>query len=168
MVAIRIVGWDTRSAAARRLAFALALCAVGTASVLRDAWPMATHRSFIDLHAAFGALLCVMMVAQFRAGNLRAVALSGLSSHAFCRGLTRLVFLQLYVLFGVYELVHVAATLWNKGLHGSAPPAILQSPESLRDYLAYGVVALLIIRLLEAWMDQRSPAAGTTSCPPAM
>jgi hypothetical protein len=62
----------------------------------------------------------------------------------------------------VNELVHVAARQWNKGLHGSAPPAILQPPESLRDYLAYGVVALIIIRVLEAWMTQRSPTTSTT------
>jgi hypothetical protein len=162
MAAIGIVGLNMRGAAARRLAFALAVCAVGTASLLRDAWPKAMHWPFIDLHAAFGALLCLMVVAQFHAENLRAVALSGLSLHAFCRGLTRLVFLELYVLFGVNELVHWAATLWNKGLHGGAQPAVLPSPESLRDYLAYGVVALIIIRLLEAWMTHRSPTTSTT------
>jgi cytochrome b561 len=168
MAAIGIVGLDARSAAARRLAFALAVCAVGTASLMRDAWPKAMHWPFIDLHAAFGVLLCLMVVAQFHAANLRAVALSGLSLHAFCRGLTRLVFLELYVLFGVNELVHLAATLWNKGLHGSAQPALLQPPEALRGYLAYGVVALLIIRVLEAWMAQPAPTARNTSCPPAM
>ncbi|HTD73046.1 MAG TPA: hypothetical protein VK652_05930 [Steroidobacteraceae bacterium] len=154
MVAIRTARFDTRSAAGRRLAFSLAVCAVGTASVLRDAWPEAMNGSFMDLHAAFGVLLCLMVVAQFYVENLRAVALSGLGLHAFCRGLTRLVFLELYVLFGVHELVHVVATLWNKGLHGSAPPAILQPPEILRDYLAYGVVALIIIRVLEAWLGR--------------
>ena len=69
---------------------------------------------------------------------------------------------MLYVLFGVNELVHVAATLWNKGLHGGAQPALLQPPESLRVYLAYGVVALIIIRVLEAWMVQRTPTSSTT------
>jgi hypothetical protein len=162
MAAIRVLRLDTRSAGARRMAFALAVCAVGTASVLRDAWPRSMHWSFIDLHAGFGMLLCLMVVAQFHAENLRAVASSGLTLRAFCRGLTRLVFLELYVLFGVNELVHVAARQWNKGLHGSAPPAILQPPESLRDYLAYGVVALIIILVLEAWMTQRSPTTSTT------
>ena len=158
MDAIRIVGLDARSAgaAASRTAFALAVCAVGTASLLRDAWPNAINWPRVDLHAAFGVLMCLMVLAQFHAARLRAVALSGLSLHAFCRSLARLVFLMLYVLFGMSELVHVAATLWNKGMHGSAQPAILQPPESLRDYLAYGVFALIVICVLEARMAQRS------------
>ena len=162
MAAIELARSDTRSAAARRLAFALAVCAMGTTSLLRDAWPRSMHGPFIDLHAAFGTLLCLMVVAQFHAANLRAAASIGLSLHAYCRGVTRLVFLELYVLFGTNELVHVAAALWNKGLYGSAQPAILQPPESLRDYLAYGVVALIIIRVLEARISQRSPTTSTT------
>jgi cytochrome b561 len=120
------------------------------------------HWPFIDLHAAFGVLLCLMVLAQFHAANLRAVPLSDLNLHAFCRGLSRLVFLMLYVLFGLNELVHVAAALWNKGLHGGAQQALLPPPDSLRVYLAYGVVALVIIRVLEAWMVQRAPTSSTT------
>jgi hypothetical protein len=155
MAKIKAVGSDTRSAAANRMAFALAVCAVGTASVLRDAWPRAIHWPLIDLHIAFGVLLCLMVLAQFHAANLRSVAWRGASLHTFCRGLTRLVFLTLYVLFGVNGLVHVAAMLWNNGLHG-AQPALLQPPESLRVYLAYGVAALILIRVFERWMNQRS------------
>jgi cytochrome b561 len=120
------------------------------------------HGSFVDLHTAFGVLLCLMVVAQFHAANLQAIALSGSSLHAFCRGLTRLVFLVLYVLFGVNGLVHVTATLWNNSMQGSAQPAQLLPPESLRVYLAYGVAALIIIRVLEAWMAHRSPTTSTT------
>ena len=161
MAKIKAVRSDRRSAAARRMAFALAVCAVGTASVLRDAWPRAIHWPLIDLHIAFGVLLCLMVLAQFHAANLRSVAWCGASLHTFCRGLTRLVFLTLYVLFGVNGLVHVAATLWNNGLHGGAPPALLQPPESLRVYLAYGVVALILIRVFERWMNQRSSSTLT-------
>jgi cytochrome b561 len=156
MAKIKAAGSDTRSAGAHCMAFALAVCALGTASVLRDTWPKAIHWPFIDLHAAFGVLLCLMVFAQFYAANLRGVALCGPNLHAFCRGLKRLVFLTLYVLFGVNGLVLVAATLWNNGPHGGAQPALLQPPESLRIYLAYGVVALILIRVIETWAVQRS------------
>jgi cytochrome b561 len=155
MVAVKSVGLETRAAgaAATRKAFVLAISIVGTASLLRDAWPKAMHWPFIDLHAAFGVLLCLMVIAQFHTANLQAIAMSGPCSHAFCRGLTRLVFLILYVLFGLNEIVYVVAALWNNGLHGSAQQAILLPPESLRVYLAYGVFALLIIRVLERRLD---------------
>jgi hypothetical protein len=162
MAAIRVVGPDTGCSGARRKIFALAVCAVGTASLLRDAWPKALNWPGIDLHAAFGVLLCLMVIAQFHAEHQRAIPTGGLRSHAFCRGLTRLVFLVLYALFGMNGLVHLAATLWNDGMRGGARPALLPPPESLRDYLAYGVVALLIIRVLEARMTQRSPTTSTT------
>jgi cytochrome b561 len=162
MAAIKAVGVNACSGGARRMAFVLAVCTVGTTSVLRDTWPKAMHWPLIDLHAAFGVLLCLMVVAQFHAANLRAVPLSEVGLHTFCRRLTRLVFLMLYVLFGVNELVSVAVRLWNDGPHGSGQPALLPSPESLRVYLAYGVVALIIIRVLGAWMAQRSPTTSTT------
>jgi cytochrome b561 len=170
MAAIKTVELDTRSTgmAKLRMASALAVMVVGTASLLRDAWPRAMHWPVVDLHAAFGVLLCLMVVTQFYAANVRAVPLVGVSLRVFCRGLAHLVFLMLYAQFGVNELVHVAAALWNEGLHGAAQPALLQPPESLRDYLAYGVVALIIIRVLEARMVQRLPTANSTSCPPAM
>jgi cytochrome b561 len=161
MAMINAAESDTRGAGAHCMAFALAVCAVGTASVLRDAWPKAIHWPFIDLHAAFGVLLCLMVLAQFYAANLRGVALYGPNLHTFCRGLKRLIFLTLYVLFGVHGLVHVAATLWNNGLHGGAQPALLQPPESLRVYLAYGVVALILIRVFETWAAQRSSSTLT-------
>lgn len=162
MAAIKAVGKNTGWPRARRRAFALTVCAVGAASLLQDTWPRAMHASDIDLHAAYGVLLCLMVLAQFRAVNSRAAPLNNVNLHAFCRALTRLVFLMLYVLFGVNALVHVAAMLWNDGLRGGGQRALLQPPESLRVYLAYGVIALILIRVLEAWMSQRSPTTNTT------
>jgi hypothetical protein len=89
MAKIKAVGSDTRSAAANRMAFALALCAVGTASVLRDAWPRAIHWPLIDLHIAFGVLLCLMVLAQFHApiyGRLPGAAQACTHSAADLRG----------------------------------------------------------------------------------
>jgi hypothetical protein len=55
----------------------------------------------------------------------------------------------LYLLFGVSQIVRIGARLWNSQAHG-ASLAIMQPPENLRDYLAYGVLALLSIHLLGA------------------
>ncbi|HEX3951906.1 MAG TPA: hypothetical protein VHW95_18805 [Steroidobacteraceae bacterium] len=162
MAAIKFDRLDAREPDVSGMPLALAVSTVGTASLLRDAWPNAITWPFIDLHAAFGVLLCLMVVMQLHAAKSRRIPLSGARLHAFCRGLTRLVFLLLYVLFGLNELVHAAATLWNNGLQGSVHPATLQPPESLRDYLAYGVVALAMIRLLGPRIIQRSPAISRT------
>jgi hypothetical protein len=63
------------------------------------------------------------------------------------RQLSRAVYLLLYVLFGVSQIVRIGATLWNSQAYGASHPAILQPPENLCDYLAYGILALLSIRV---------------------
>jgi hypothetical protein len=162
MAATRVERLDVREPSAHRMPLVLLICAVGTAGLLRDAWPDAIDWPFVDLHAAFGLLLCLMVVMQFHAADSSAVPLSCAGLQAFCRGLTRLVFLLLYVLFGLDGLVHAAAMWWNSGMQGSARPATIRPPESLQDYLAYGVIALAMIRLLGARIPQRSPTVSTT------
>jgi hypothetical protein len=89
--------------------------------------------------------LCLMVLAQFRQAHRSALGSSG--AYALCRRLSRGVFLQLYILFGVSQILRIAVILWNRG-RSIAHMAILQPPENLRDYLAYGVVALITIQAL--------------------
>lgn len=148
MAAIKVVESD--AAGARRLSLALPLCAVGIAGLLRDSWPGAPHLPGVNLHAIFGALLWLMVVAQFSHASLAGPPLCAAGVHELCRRLSRRVYLLLYVLFGVSQLVRIAAILWNSGAQGASHPAFLPSPENLRDYFAYGVFALLTIRVLAA------------------
>ena len=150
MTAIKVVESGGRAASARRLSLALPLCAVGMAGLLRDSWPGAPHLPAVNLHAVFGAMLWLMVVAQFRHANLAGTPLRAAGVHELCRRLSRRVYLLLYVLFGVSLLVRMAAILWNSGTQGASHPAILPPPDNLRDYLAYGVFALLTIRALAA------------------
>jgi hypothetical protein len=53
-------------------------------------------------------------------------------------------------LFGANQIIRFAVFLWNQGTFGATHPAIVQPPENLRDYLAYGIFALLTIRALTA------------------
>ena len=56
----------------------------------------------------------------------------------------------LYILFGVNQIVRIGASLWNSRAHLAAHPAILQPPENMRDYLAYGILALFSIHVMSA------------------
>jgi len=104
--------------------------AVGIAGLVRDSWP---------LHAVFGVLLWIMVVAQFRertrAPSLRQEA----AIDSSCRQLSRAVYLLLYVVFG--------ADLIMRALRH---PAIALPPENLRDYLAYGMLTLVTLRAMAA------------------
>jgi cytochrome b561 len=150
VAAIKVVESGASAASARRLWLVLPLCAVGTAGLLRDSWPGAQHPPNVNLHAIFGAILWLMVVTQFCQANVVGPRLHAAGVHQLCRRLSRRVYLLLYVLFGLSQLVRVAAILWNSGARGALHPAIVSPPENLRDYLAYGVLALLTLHALTA------------------
>ncbi|HEY0799632.1 MAG TPA: hypothetical protein VGD54_02245, partial [Steroidobacteraceae bacterium] len=125
-----------------------------------DSWPGAMQWSWINLHPVFGMLLWIMVLAQFHKRASLSNLLHGADMHTVCRQLSRTVYLLLYVLFGVNQLIRAGVVLWNGGMHGASKPAILQPPENLRDYLAYGIVALITIHALAAMQRhvKRGPA----------
>jgi cytochrome b561 len=127
-----------RRARTRSWEFVVLVCAVGIAGLLCDAWPNAMQGHRIMLHAAFGVLLWVMAVAQFHQHARFAGIVGGTDFGRLCGRPSRMVYLVLYVVFGAAQAIRTAA------------PAILQPPENLRDFLAYGVIALMTIRALAA------------------
>jgi hypothetical protein len=67
--------------------------------------------------------------------------------------------LLLYVLFAASQLMAVGVFWWNRGTLGALHPAVQQPPENLRDYLAYGICALLTIHVLAALQRRQLNAA---------
>ena len=153
LAANKVVELGAPAPVARRLSLDIPLCAVGIASVLRDSWPGAPHLG-VNLHAIFGAMLWLMAVAQFSYASLSRPPLGAAGVHELCRRLSRRIYLFLYLLFGVSLLVRMAAILWNSGHPGASHSAILPPPDNLRDYLAYGVFALLTLHALAAAQRQ--------------
>ncbi|HXI47292.1 MAG TPA: hypothetical protein VNH39_01800 [Steroidobacteraceae bacterium] len=133
---------------ARAWLCALLVGTVGIVGLVHDSWPKSVQASWINLHAVFGLLLWIMVIAQFRQAR-SAGLLHGADSRSICRQLSRAVYFLLYILFGANQIIRFAVFLWNRGL-GAAHPAIVQPPENLRDYLAYGIFALLTIRAMAA------------------
>ena len=154
MAAIKAVDSNDRAISGCPPWFALSICMVGVAGLLHDAWPTALQMPVTNLHAVFGGMLLFMVLAQFHRARGSAFAQSGAGMHELRRRLSRGVFLQLYILFGASQMVRIAAILWNNGQ--GASQAILQPPENLRDYLAYGILALLTIHALTIWQPRSS------------
>ena len=148
VAAIKLVESGARTASRSRLLPALPFCAIGSAGLFQDSWPGALPLPGVNLHAIFGAMLWLMAVAQFCRASLGGEPLRADGAQQLCRRLSRRVYLLLYVLFGISQLVRMAAILWNRGTLGASHAAIVPSPENLRDYLAYGVFALLTIHAL--------------------
>jgi hypothetical protein len=89
---------DTRAISGCPPWFALPICAIGVAGQLRDSWSKALCLP-TGLHALFGVMLWLRVLAQFRQAHR--LALGPSAAYALCRRLARGVFLQLYILFGV-------------------------------------------------------------------
>ena len=113
--------------------------AVGIAGLVHDSWPSQIPEPWINLHAAFGVLLWIMVVAQFQRRIRAPDSVQGADFDSSCRQLSRAVYLLLYFVFGADQIIRAM-------LH----PAIAQPPENLRDYLAYGMLALLTLRAMAA------------------
>jgi cytochrome b561 len=138
-----------RRARPRALVFAFLVCTVGIAGLVLDSWPKSIQGARINLHAVFGLLLWIMVVAQFRQARSTSLVHAA-DFHSICRQSSRAVYFLLYILFGANQIIRFAVFLWNQGTLGATHPAIVQPPENLRDYLAYGIIALLTIRALMA------------------
>lgn len=167
MAAIRAIEL-ARRAHARTWVFAFlvgAVGAVGIVGLVHDSWPTSVRVQRLNLHAVFGLLLWMMVVAQFQqARSDRIVQAADLRS--ICRQLSRTVYLLLYIVFGASQVVRFAVFLWNRATIGAMHPAIAQPPENLRDYLAYGIVALLSIRALTVLHRHMLKRAGLPSAFP--
>jgi cytochrome b561 len=157
MAAISLLGSDEAADRNRRRRFPFFVGAVGIAGVLRDSWPTLLHWPPINLHAAFGTMLWAMVVAHFLAASVTA-PLAGDDVRELSRRLSRLVYLLLYVVFGAQQLLRFAAKYGKVAAEDASYGLLSQPSENLRDYFAYGLLALITIRALAALSVRRPPA----------
>jgi cytochrome b561 len=159
VAAMNLVRLRARRAGDRRTSFPWLIAAVGAAGVLQDSWPGMLPWPALNLHAVYGVLLLGMVLLQTRRTGLADAMIDAADKCALRRQLSRAVYLQLYLVFGMSLLVHIAALLWNSSLLGALHPARLPPPENLRDYLAYGVFALFAILVLPSRSPKRAVAS---------
>jgi cytochrome b561 len=117
---------------------------VGILGVIHDAWPgFLPHRE--DLHALFGILLWICVVARFYRRVHQVPRLGIADIRPFSRHLSRLVYLLLYILMFCRLIMDVAC---------AAPRGAMRAGEDLQSYLAYGVLALVTIHMLAARLQR--------------
>jgi cytochrome b561 len=145
---------------------ALVVLVVGIFGLLRDSWAKPALESWFNVHALFGLLLCLSVVARFYWGLRRPALVSPIDLDAFTRHLSRMVYLLLYGLMGAKQLIGIATFLWHGGTFDfgwfqvnpriAHHRTIFASVEDFQVYLAYGVLALIIIHVLAAvWRHRR-------------
>lgn len=111
----------------------------------------------MDAHLLFGALLWLSVIAQF--WSLPRPFSDHVAAHV--RHISRRVFVLLYGLAGVREL----CVLLQQGAGGVAAGTMADAMSTLQCYVAYGMLALVTIRLLvacELRTRDSSPSRGDT------
>ncbi len=125
-----------------RCALVLPAAAAGLFGVLQDSRKVAHSFAGSDTHLLFGALLWLSVIAQF--WSLSRKSAEPVEAHV--RNISRRVFVLLYGLAGVREL----CVLLPQGVGGVAAGTMVQAMSTLQCYVAFGIVALVTIRVLGA------------------
>jgi len=131
---------------------ALAVLSVGVAGLLHDS-ELQAATTWVNVRTLFGALLLLSVVAKFAWQIGHAALQSRAAITAFARGLSRQLYVLLYLLAGIKELQFFL--LSKPGV------TLAESMRALQSYLAYGLLALAVIWILAALCRHFADAAAS-------
>jgi cytochrome b561 len=146
--------------------------AIGVLGLRGASWPRHMLESWINIHALFGLLLCGLVLARCRwciaYSRPMPADIRGLSRH-----LSRIVYLLLYLVVGVREVIGIFNSHWHGGtvdfnlfderLRNGPDYAGFNLKDDFQLFLASGLFALIFVRILAFRLRWRSEegAAGS-------
>jgi hypothetical protein len=145
---------------------ALVTVATGVLGLQGDSWLRQALEAWINIHALFGLLLCGLALARSRWRVERSPPMATPDIRELSRHLSRIVYLLLYVVIGVREVIGMVNSLWHGGAVDFSlfDPRFRQGPDyawfNPRDdfqlFFASGLFALLFVRVLAFTLWLRS------------
>jgi cytochrome b561 len=127
---------------------------VGVVSQLCDSLVDSTGNTISKLHVLFGLALFSAILARFLWELRRKYPSPAIDIHTFNRQLKRQVYLLLYGLAGMKELVNISVYIWRGGafvaggVHIGNDAIVLAPFDDFKIYAAYGVASVFLIRAL--------------------
>jgi hypothetical protein len=132
---------------------------VGILGLRPDSWLTELVQSRSAVHALFGLLLWGLVAVRFRWWLKSSPPAHALDIRQFCRRLSRMVYLILYLVTGAMEIINILG-----GPPGDTHPArglaVLKPTPDGQAFLICGLIALVSIRLLAFWSWRRLARAG--------
>lgn len=116
----------------------------GVLGLLDGPWVTRILGSRVGLHALFGLFLYTLVAVRFHSGMNWAAPAPPSDIRRLSRELSRMVYLSLYAVIGLRQLVSLAD--WSS--HGGSMQFAKLSDVDLQAILAYGIAGLFFIRLL--------------------
>jgi cytochrome b561 len=147
---------------------ALVTVAIEVLGLQGDSWLRQVLESWINIHALFGLLLCGLVLARCRSRLERSPGMRAADIPELSRHLSRLVYLLLYAVIGVREVIGILHHLWYGGpvdfslfdARFSRGPdhAGFDPKDDFQLFLTSGLVALLFVRVLAFTLRSRGAA----------
>jgi hypothetical protein len=145
---------------------ALLAVVIGVLGLLGALWPRQMLESWINIHALFGLLLCGLVVARCRWRVKHSPRMPPADIRELSRHLSRIVYLMLYLVIGVREVISVLNSLWRGGAidfnlfdgrFRNGPDYAGFSPrDDFQLFIGSGLVALIFVRALTSRLWLRS------------
>jgi hypothetical protein len=151
---------NTKSPAGTAWQCGLAALAVlfGVVGLFEGSWPSHILGQQFVLQAMFGVLLCVLVAVRFHRHWNWVSPAPHFDIRELSRELSRMVYLSLYVVIGLRQIVGFADCSW----HGGSVECGTVADGGLQAVVAYGIAGLLFIRVLAfgTWLHSARVAAG--------
>jgi|GEM_PF-3115132 len=154
---------------------ALAAVVVGVLGLAGDSLLRKMLESWIDIHALFAVLLCSLVFSRYRGCVQHSIRMSPADIHRLCRHLSRIVYLLLYVVLAVRQIIglsdgvaHGGAVdfnLFDQHFRSGPDHAGWNPKDDFQLFLATGLVVLLVVRVLafRLWLRSVAPRAETST-----
>jgi cytochrome b561 len=172
-----------RACSRERLPQALYACVaafavlIGVLGLLGVSWLRQLLESWINIHVLFGLLLCGLVFVRYRwrVEHSPRAAPAAADIRELSRHLSRVVYLSLYAVIGLRQIIGILNTLWHGGAvgfslfdeHSQFGPdhAGFNSKDDFQLFLASGLVTLVFVRFLafRLWSRRLAPSSTRAS-----
>ena len=151
---------------------ALVAVVIGVLGLLGASGPRQMLESWINIHALFGLLLCGLVLARCWWSVKRSSPMLPTDIRQLSRHLSRTVYLLLYVVIGVRELIVFLNSVWHGGVvdfnlfdqrFRGPDYAGINPKDDFQLFLASGFVTLILLRVLTFTLWRRSVARAALS-----
>jgi cytochrome b561 len=137
---------------------ALVTVVVGVLGLLGASGPRQMFESWINIHALFGLLLCGLVISRCRWRVTHSPTMLPADIRELSRHLSRIVYLLLYVVVGVRQVIGILNSVWHGGAvdfnllddyFRNGPDRASWNPkDDFQLFLAAGLFALIMVRVL--------------------
>jgi cytochrome b561 len=156
---------------------ALVAVAIGVLGLLGASWPRQMLEAWINIHALYGLLLCGLVFSRCWWRVKQSPRMPPADIRELSRHLSRIVYLQLYVVVAVGQIISIFNSFWHGGgvafnliderFHGP-DYAGFNPKDDFQLFLATGLSVLVIVRLMAFRLWLRSVERAAPSKQPTL